>query len=250
MSHPGTDSLFLPLAELIANTQADELQVKNQLLTSRENYVADKTASILQSLEEQSKKMLHSMQKLNTILTQELALLSKPEQEIHTKEFNIALERLDQIKKSPEGITKDPTLLDSESWQKFLGLSEATVLWLYQIGRQHYEQQKLEEAQTLFHLLIMLNSLDCDHWIGLGFTQKSLSQPQQALDFFAMAILLNPENPISRYQSAKLYLELGQFEDALIELEVLSQIVEKEKLDFLKSDIEVLFTKARNRQSL
>lgn len=244
------DSLFLPLAELLANTQADELQVKNQLSTPKENYIADKTASILQALQEQSKKMLCSMEMINAILKEELNHLPNFEKENLTKEFAIASEKLDQIKTHKEKIVRDPKSLSSNTWQSFLGLSEPTLLWLYQVGRYHYEQKCLEEAKTLFHLLIMLNSLDHTHWIGLGFTQKSLLELQEALDSFAMAIILNPKNPIARYQSAKLYLQLGQFEDALIELEILSEIIQKEKLDFLKSDVEVLFNKARNRQSL
>lgn len=250
MDSSSLDSLFPSLAELLANRQADELQVKNQLLTSRENYIAEKTASISQTLQDQSKKMLDSMEMLHDLLLQELATLSNTEKEEIKKEFTTALERLSKINASPEGLIKDPKILSSDTWQGFLGLSSKTLLWLYQIGRQHYEQNRLEEALTFFQLLIMLNTLDCDHWIGLGFTQKSLSQLPEALNSFAVALILNPKNPMPRYQSAKLYLQLGQFEDAVIELDILSEIIQEESLDFLKSEVEILYNKAKIRQSL
>jgi hypothetical protein len=38
------DSLFLNLAAIVANAQADDLQVRRQLPYSREKYVKDKTS--------------------------------------------------------------------------------------------------------------------------------------------------------------------------------------------------------------
>lgn len=250
MSSLGGSDLFLSLAGLMANAQADELQVKNQLLTSREQYVSAKTASILETLQQQSQKMLQSMRMANSIIKEQLTHLPNPEKEKYTKEFSTALERLNQTKTQLEELLKDPKILKADAWQDFLGLSEETLLWLYQIGRRHYEQKLLEESSVIFHLLVMLNSLDSDCWIGLGFSQKSLLQLQEALDSFATAIVLSPENPIARYQSATLYLELGQFEDAIIELEILSEIVQKENLNSFKSEVEELLNKAKNRQSL
>lgn len=250
MNNQGSNTLFSTLAELMANAQADELQVKNQLLTSRERYVADKTASILETLQEQSQKTQHSMQMVNALVKEELTHLSNLEKEKYTKEFHTAVERLNLNKTQMEELLKDQKIVQADTWQDFLGFSEDTLLWLYQIGLRNYEQKRLEESHAIFRLLIMLNSLDCDCWIGLGFTQKSLLQPQEALNSFATAIILSPENPIARYQSATLYLELGQFDDALVELEILSEIIQKEKLDDFKSEVEVLLNKARNKQSL
>ncbi len=245
-----TVDVFSSLAELLAEMQADELEVKHGLLVPRNQYIEEKIGSIKQELEGHYAKILRSMSSIAVILKKELELLPQIVKEHHAKELSFAMQRLIVCKKNPEELAKEEKVLEANTWQDFFNLSDETLLWIYKIGYRYHEERKTEEARALFQLLVMLNSQVSDYWVALGFTERQLSLESVALTSFAMAIILNPENPIPRYQSAELYFHLGQFEDALLELDVLSEIIAKEKLDFLKSDVELLRSKVKNKQLL
>ncbi|MES2198895.1 MAG: tetratricopeptide repeat protein [Chlamydiota bacterium] len=241
---------FARIAEFLANAQADELEIKKGLMTPRSKYVEEKSASIKQEMEEQYAKMLRRMSSVGVILEQELNQLPQIEKDHHMGEISFAMKRLLQCKASPDELAKETKLLEANIWQDFLAFSDETLLWIYKIGYRYSEEKKSEEAKALFQLLVMLNPQVSDYWVALGFVERQLSEETEALDAFSMASILNPENPVSRYQSAEIYLQRGELEDALVELDVLAEIIEKSKLDSLRSELEQLRSKVRSKQLL
>ncbi|MES2199632.1 MAG: hypothetical protein V4489_05655 [Chlamydiota bacterium] len=242
MKLENTESIFSELAELVAESQADELEVKHKLPMAREEYIKQKTLSLIADLEKEHKKTLKSMEEARKILLADLENLPEVEREHHAKELLIAMDRLSRNVEM-EQVTA------ATSWQKFLGLSNETLIWIYKLGFQFFEHKDNEKALSLFLMLAMLNPLVSDYWIALGFAQKGLSLEAAAINSFSSASFLNSDNPTPIYQSAEIYLHLGEFDKALLELEALAEIIERQKLDALKPQFELLFNKTKNKQT-
>ena len=243
MTLENTKSMFTELAELIAESQADELAVKQRLMMPREKYIEQKTQGLIHDLEKEHKKTLSYMDQARNILLEEIRQLPLAEQEHHAKDILIAVDKLsknielDQVEKAG-------------SYQQLLGFSNETMLWIYQLGSKFFGEKHYEKALSLFLMLTLLNPLICEHWTCLGFTQKNLSLEPSALLSFSTAALLSPENPTPRLQGAEIHLHLGDFDKALIELEALREIIESQNLSSLKPQLELMMNKAQNRQSL
>jgi hypothetical protein len=126
-------------------------------------------------------------------------------------------------------LDKENKLPPLESWLEFLGLSHETMFWVYQIGHQLLEQKNYKDAAAIFFTLSMLYPFACDHWLGFGFAQ------QGSLASFTQVSSLDPDNPMPRYQKAKIHLEQKQFD--LIELNRLMEIAEDKKIDSLKPEL-------------
>ncbi len=237
------DSVFAEMAKLIAEGQADELQSKQKLLMSRDVYIEQKTTALILELEKAYKELLHHMEKGRELLLESLNLLPYAEQEHHAKEFLIAMNKL-SLPIEIEQVSK------AGSWQKFLGFTNETIFWIYSVGFKFFEEKKYENALALFLMLTLLNPAVSDNWISLGFSQKNLFLNTQALNSFFIASSLAAENPTPRYQSAEIYLCLGEFDKAAVELDALTHIVESQKIDSLRPLLESMINKIKNRQSL
>ncbi|MES2199954.1 MAG: hypothetical protein V4489_07285, partial [Chlamydiota bacterium] len=237
-----THALFSPIAEVLATQKADALSSTNHLHSSKEaQYIKEQTEELTQDLQKEYTNFVGCMKKASVVLQQELKHLPSKEQEHHQKEFNLAASKLNAPQEDLELTLKE--FATASSWQQFLGFSDKTLLWVYQIARQCYEKKNLEESLSLFQFLININTFVSDYWTAIGFVRRALHQTSEALDCFAMAILLNQDNPIPRVQSAELYYEIGQFSDTVIELEIAKNLIVKNKLDFPIHDIEDLLTK-------
>jgi tetratricopeptide (TPR) repeat protein len=216
------DEVFKEAATIIANVHADELEVKNGLAIKREDHVEAESARILASLKEENEKLLNQVKASTAILVEELRLLPAKEQASIGKEFKGAMEKLDGY-----GGTIP---LSETSLQESLGLSDKTLLWIYSIGHKHFQNGENEESGSIFSLLIMLNPMVYDYWMAFGFVQEALEDLEKAIHAFSFASLLDPAGPSSRYKSAEVYVKLELFEDALVELEVLEEIIVANKL--------------------
>ena len=241
MQSTNKESIFTELASLVAEDQADELEGKQQLLMPREQYVKQKKTALIYELERENKELLEHMATAKHILSENLQILPQEEKGYYAKEFITAMDRLTHNIEIKQMVTED-------SWQSLLGFSNKTMFWIYSLGYNLFEEKNYNEALSLFLMLTTLNSTVPDNWIALGLTQKNLSLEDCALNSFNTASLLNPENPTSRYQSAEIYLHLGEFDKALIELEALSEIIESQKLESLRPQLEFLLSKAKNKQ--
>ena len=241
MHSTNKESIFTELASLIAENQADELESKQQLLLPRDHYIKQKTTALLYELERENKELLEQMAVARHILSENLQILPPEEQGYYAKEFLTAMDKLTHNVEIKQVVTED-------SWQSLLGFSNKTMFWIYSLGYKLFEEKNYKEALSLFLMLTVLNSMVPDNWVALGLTQKNLSLENLALSSFNTASILNPENPTSRYQSAEIYLHLGEFDKALIELEALSQIIESQKLESLRPQLKFLQSKAKNKQ--
>lgn len=231
------------LSRALACARAEELEVKNGLLIPKDQYIENVMDSIEAIFTTEYEKILDQMREAYHLLQHEIQRLPLLEKDLYNKEITLAREKLRNTMDLQD-------LADTSYLQQFLGFSDKTLLWIYQVEFNYLEQEKFKEALAIFSLLPLLNPFICDYWIALGFAQKANTLDAEAICSFSFASILNPKNPVSRYRSAELYIKLGRFDDALVELEVLSEIIHTEKLHFLRSNLETLQSKARNRSSI
>lgn len=121
-----------------------------------------------------------------------------------------------------------PVLFEKQL-NEMCGISETTLAHFYEVGLRLYNQHRLEEAEVVFRLIAMLNTLKENVWISLGLCQKQLSSYVLAIFSFAMAIVMNPENVLSYIHSAECYLELNERNEAKECLISAQEMLEQEK---------------------
>ncbi len=231
---------YAPLAELLAIQKADELEARKGLLVPKDQYIKDHIPSIEEELNTHFTKLEQRFKKAGHLLQKALHLLSPAEKAPYEKDLLHGLNIIQLLGTNPSAIENKMTLFTANTYQEFLGISNETLLWIYSIGHTFIEEKKGQEAYAIFHMLISFNSLISDYWIALGFAQNLLKEDLDALNSFSMASLLNPESPISRYQSAKIYLHLNQYDDALAEIEALEEIIKSLNLDQLKASTQTI----------
>ena len=228
---------FSPLGESIAESMADELEVKGGLLTPRKSYIKHKTDEITQSIDAELLKREQRMKKAGEIIKGKLSSLAPAEKERVERELRHSAESITSLltpSENSEGMTEDKTM------QSILGISNETLLWIYSIGYELSLAKHHEEALCIFQTLTTLNPLVADYFVAEGLAERALHHNKEALNSFAMASLMNPNQAISRYNSAELYLEQHQAEDASLELEVLEEIIAAGNLTDLKPAAESL----------
>lgn len=230
---------FTPLGESIAQSMVDELEVKGGLLGSKPAYIEQKKKEILDDVEDEFLKLEEYLARGGTIIGEKLKLLPVVEQKKIGKELEKMAKAVDSF------LTIPPKELSSkeEVLQVKMGLSNETLLWIYSIGYQLSTENNYEDALPIFKVLTTLNPLVVDYFIAQGLSERALQYNEEALYSFAMAILLNPNHLLARYNSAEIYLNLHQTADAEAELEVLEDIVRTENLTDFKPMIGALRSK-------
>lgn len=240
---------FKPIAEAIANSLADELEVQGKLHPKRDSFINKQIALYTEAFEESFLQLQENFSKAGTLLKEEIGLLSTVEKECYEEEFSSSFLKIMQLINNPKSQELPTDLLEANTFQEFLGLSNEVLIWIYQTGYHFLQQKKHENAYCLFLFLTQMNALIPDYWIAKAFCEKSLQKPVEALHSFSIASLLNPDSPVARYNSAEIYLELCQFDDALSELAVLEKIIKKKNIQQLQPAINLLKSKIMVKSS-
>ena len=232
-----TTKYFKEVSNALATAKADEVEVKNSSSINRREYIKNEATSIQKELTTEYKKLCSHIKKSSKVLEEEVQNLPKVEQERIQKEIKSALRKIENVGEE----------LDEPCLQTYLGLSNETLFWIYETAYNSYQNNRHEEAQDLFFLLVLFNPMVRDYWMALGHAYNARCFYDKAQEAFSLASFLDPEYAPSRYQSAQLYLEAGAFEDALAELAVLEEILNKEEDPSLRAQFEKLRTRARNK---
>lgn len=236
MDESNISSALMTVATSLAQEHADEHAVKNTLSVPKEQFIETEKNIILGSLKNTWKTVLDRMGKGQKALEEHLVLLSPTEKAQIKSELDAAAKKLEEKGMSPS--------LDVPSLQEELSIRNSTLLHIYKAGYECFQHQKLDEAFALFLTLTLLNSKVVDYWMALGTVQRALHSERAALYSFSLVSLLDLNNTLSRMHSAEIYLHLQEGEDALAELEALSEIIEEKKLDSLKPQLARLQEKA------
>jgi len=119
---------------------------------------------------------------------------------------------------------------------KLRGVSPKNLDITYSYAKECYEEQDYEKALRLFQVVVFYDSSHKRAWLGAGACLENLKQYSQAIQAYACASYLDPENVTPVVQSVNCFLALNDTKMALTMLsEVITLTEEKEDhLDSLK----------------
>ena len=83
---------------------------------------------------------------------------------------------------------------------------------VYAMAYNFYNQAKYEDAQKAFSFLVFYSHLDRRFWMGLGATEQMRKDFPAAVQAYAMAGLLDVNDPEVPLHAADCYLAMGQRE--------------------------------------
>lgn len=110
-------------------------------------------------------------------------------------------------------------------FQEMFGLSDETLLHIYDLSVDLVKKGKYEDANTLFVFLTTLAPHVPSYWIAEGACLQALNRHEEAIAVFNAAKFLNASDPAPVAYSMESYYMLKDMSSAKAELEALKEIV-------------------------
>lgn len=110
-------------------------------------------------------------------------------------------------------------LCKSETLQQAFGVSPWEMEEIYNQAYEYYHADRYEDSTIVFRWLVMLNPFEIRYWMGIGANTQILGKFEKALHHYAIASLLDCENPLPHYHAYECYLsnkDAGNAEKALL----------------------------------
>ena len=85
---------------------------------------------------------------------------------------------------------------------------------LYGLAYHCYQAKDLEKAKDLFHQLVLSKPLEKKYWMGFAASYQCKGDFLEALKGWAMAALLDHEDPNPHFYASECYLSLNQLKEA------------------------------------
>lgn len=132
-------------------------------------------------------------------------------------------------------------LLKSATYQQAFGVSNYEMEEIYVEAYNYYQDERYQDSLLQFRWLVILNPYSAKYWMGLAANQHLMQHYTQALHSYAMAALLDCENPYPHYHAFECYLALQNKEDAEKALLLAHQRTQnREQWESLKKEFEEL----------
>lgn len=246
----GLDPRAGSIALMLSIAQADELEAKKGLLMPRAEYIKRQTLELGLELEKQQEEVQIRLQNAFFLLQAKIEKLSQVEKEKFLLELARAKEKIALITSQTLALQdKMETLSSCDTLQEVFGFSYDMCTLIYDLGLNFFSRKLFVDSGSLFFLLIYLNNKVADYWSALAFTEKAQGKEFEALYCFATAILLNPSHAQARYNSAEIYLNRGELDDAFLELQELKELVKTDEEKDLKDAYQALYKKVQAKKS-
>lgn len=136
-------------------------------------------------------------------------------------------------------------LLKSATLQQAFGVTGYEMEELYKEGHTFYEADQYRDSCTIFKWLVLLNPYQTKYWLGLAASQQLSGFYDKALHSYALATLLDNEDPYPHLHAFECYLALDNLEEALKALEC-AYVRASGKLDYQDLLSEIEFLKSEN----
>ena len=109
----------------------------------------------------------------------------------------------------------------------------------YELGFSLYQSGSFEKAAEVFRVLSAQKPLVSKHWFGLASSLQESKNYEKALSAWAMAAILDEENPYPHFHAAECAFSLNQPKDAraalnAAALRVKENLVLQDRIDLLK----------------
>ena len=94
------------------------------------------------------------------------------------------------------------------------GYSEEEIEALYQVAYNLYQQQKHQDAKTVFHCLSIYEHTDARFWLGLGGCCQRLNEFESAINAYSCAALADATNPVYSFHACECYIAMKDWSTA------------------------------------
>ncbi len=158
------------------------------------------------------------------ILTLMPKYLSKPEFDKIKLELDNSGDHFLRFIESMKEETEKPIL-----FQEMFGLSDDTLLKVYELAVNLVKQEYYDDANTLFVFLATLAPHVPSYWIAQGACLQALGRHEEAVSVFSAAKFLNPSDPAPSAYSIESYQILKDQDKAKLELSLLKEVVKSLK---------------------
>lgn len=108
--------------------------------------------------------------------------------------------------------------------QQLMGISDATLDAIYQLGRTLIDEKAFTDGIAIFHALCFFDPTPPDYWLGLGYCLYHMNDYEEALAIFDMAKTLNPESAAANVYIAFCHLRLSQLDQLQSDLIQIDEI--------------------------
>lgn len=146
---------------------------------------------------------------------------------VSTLEFNQVKDELD---KSSENFIKNMAIGSQSSekpvlFQELFGLSDETLMSIYDLGVDLVQKENFDHANTLFVFLTTLAPHVTSYWIAQGVCLQALDRHKDAIAIFDAAKVLDPSEPALSAYTIESYLALKEKDKASLEIDALKEII-------------------------
>lgn len=108
---------------------------------------------------------------------------------------------------------------DQSLWTALYGISDETLLLIYDIVLKCYQNNEIENAKDLLGFLLIFAPILPAYWNALGFCYQTEGNFEQALDYFLIAEELDPELLQTHFYLARCYHVMNQKPAAHVQME-------------------------------
>lgn len=100
----------------------------------------------------------------------------------------------------------------------------------YGMARVYEKQGELDKAFTHYETASMINTSSAVLNCCLGTICEKKKDTERALEYFERAIDLDPKKPLSRFKKSRCLMNLGLFDDALVEMQITKDLAPDEAM--------------------
>jgi type III secretion system low calcium response chaperone LcrH/SycD len=115
--------------------------------------------------------------------------------------------------------------LKGKTLQEIFGISDLVLFCFYKVGHALYAEKAYRDAAQVFFFLTILSPFVKDYWLALGMAEKLSDDYEQALYAFAMASLMNINDPEPHLHATECYILLKNVPLAVAELEMAKKFI-------------------------
>jgi type III secretion system low calcium response chaperone LcrH/SycD len=97
---------------------------------------------------------------------------------------------------------------------ELLGVTQEELDGIYAMAYQFLENNRFEEADNLFHLLVTYNYYNTDYAIGLGLARQGQGKLAEAADIYGASVAFNVNDPRLPFHAGECHFEMGNLDAA------------------------------------
>ena len=89
------------------------------------------------------------------------------------------------------------------------GITKAEMEAVYSVGFNMYRTGRYDDAEKIFHFLVLFDHLEPKYWLGVGAVQQVRKDYQGAIASYGYASFLDLSNPKPQLHAAECFLAMG-----------------------------------------